>query len=365
MIERFLVVLTDFLPLLAVLALFGSGLWALDRLILRRNSATGLENNFSRQIAILLLTAAATVAAILTLPVGVETRGQLLGLLGLVLTAVIALSSTTIVGNAMAGLMLRSVRSFGPGDFVRVGEQFGRVTERGLFHTEIQTEDRDLTTLPNMYLVAHPVTVVRSSGTIVSCSLSLGYDNAHKAVESALLEAAKSAQLDDPFVQILDLGDFAVRYRISGFLSDVKQLLSRRSKLRACVLDTLHRRGIEIVSPAFMNQRPISAQDAVIPAQHPSASHDRELQAGGDTPEDIIFDKAERAEKLESVRKAKRDLERQIAELRAGARAKRGDGESELSETTKRQIKRLEQQANELQGLLEDESRQDDRDKQA
>jgi small conductance mechanosensitive channel len=34
-------------------------------------------------------------------------RGELLGLFGLVLTAVVALSSTTFVSNAMAGLMLR------------------------------------------------------------------------------------------------------------------------------------------------------------------------------------------------------------------------------------------------------------------
>ena len=62
---------------------------------------------------------------------GDTSRGQLLALLGLALTAVIALSSTTFVANAMAGLMLRSVKSFRPGDFIRVGEQSGRVTERG------------------------------------------------------------------------------------------------------------------------------------------------------------------------------------------------------------------------------------------
>ena len=47
-------------------------------------------------------------------------------------------------------------------------DHFGRVSERGLFHTEIQTQDRDLTMLPNLYLVTHPVTAIRSSGTIVS-----------------------------------------------------------------------------------------------------------------------------------------------------------------------------------------------------
>ena len=30
---------------------------------------------------------------------------------------------------------------FHPGDFIRIGEQFGRVTEKGLLHTEIQSEE--------------------------------------------------------------------------------------------------------------------------------------------------------------------------------------------------------------------------------
>jgi len=58
-------------------------------------------------------------------------------LLGNVLTGVIAFSSTTFVANMMAGLMLRSVKSFTPGDFIEAGDYFGKATERGLFHTEI------------------------------------------------------------------------------------------------------------------------------------------------------------------------------------------------------------------------------------
>ncbi len=76
----------------------------------------------------------------------------------------------------MAGLMLQAVRHIRPGVFLRVGDHFGRVSEQGILHTEIQAEERNLTTLPNLYLVSNPVTVVRSSGTIISASESLAYD---------------------------------------------------------------------------------------------------------------------------------------------------------------------------------------------
>ena len=55
--------------------------------------------------------------------------------------------------------MLRSMRTFPPGDSVQVGEAFGRVTQRGLFTTEVRTEQRDLTTLPDQYLLQNPVSV--------------------------------------------------------------------------------------------------------------------------------------------------------------------------------------------------------------
>ena len=115
----------------------------------------------------------------------------------------------------------------------------------------IQNEFRDLVTIPNLYLTTHPVTTTRSSGTIVSATVSLGYDVSRTKIEELLLVAAGNTGLQDPFVQILDLGDFSVTYRISGLLTNVKRLLSARTRLRAAMLTALHEAGVEIVSPTF------------------------------------------------------------------------------------------------------------------
>jgi small-conductance mechanosensitive channel len=278
------------LPFLFVLASSLLLLLAVNWLLLRRWKASVTAWRFRHQAVMLLLTALAAVALLLVLPVSDATRGQLLRLLGLLLSAVIAFSSTSFVANAMAGLMLRAVRSFRLGDFIRAGDQFGRVSELGLFHTEIQTEDRDLSTLPNLFLVNQPVTVVRSSGTILSTVVSLGYDVPRQRIESALLGAAAAAELEDPFVQIVELGSFAVGYRIAGLLVDVKGLISARARLRACVLDALHGAGIEIVSPTFMNQRVLADGRRFVPPPAAPASEQAEA-----SPEAIIFDKAEDA----------------------------------------------------------------------
>jgi len=301
-----------FLPALVTIAIALVVLGAISRGLNKRGQKYAGEGEIRKHLTLIVLTGIAIIALVLALPVAHDTQNQLLGLLGLVFSAVIALSSTTFVSNAMAGLMLRAVRNFKPGDFVRVGREFGRVTERGLFHTEIQTEDRDLTTLPNLYLVTNPVKVVHATGTIVSAHFTLGYDLDRQAVEPMLIEAAGDANLDEPFVQVLDLADFGVEYRVAGFLTDVKELLTARSRLRKRILDKLHGAGIEIATPALMDQRRLPEGRAIMPASVPtSAAPEAEPERKSEA---IVFDKAERVEEFERLKEEHVQLEKEIAE---------------------------------------------------
>ncbi|MDA1184141.1 MAG: mechanosensitive ion channel family protein [Acidobacteria bacterium] len=304
-----------------------------------------------RQLGMLLLTVICVVAVILTLPVGDTARGQLLSLLGLVTTAAIALSSTTFIGNAMAGLMLQAVRHIRPGDFIRVGDHFGRVSEQGILHTEIQTEDRDLTTLPNLYLVSNPVTVVRSSGTIISASVSLGYEVPRMKVETLLRQAAERAELGEPFVQILELGDFSVHYRIAGFLPDAKHLITARSRLRMMMLDSLHEGGIEIVSPTYMNQRQMREGQASVPpleSEAPPVSTLPEDQ--GEIPESLMFDKAEKAQSIDQAREQMKLVIDRIAET---SKARDGSTDEGRRARLDAQLEILEQQRARFEEQLE------------
>ena len=300
------------LPVLAVTTVVVLLIWLARRLLLGRKAELGAEARLPRQLALMGLTALGLLVVVLAFPMSETTRGQVLSLLGVVLTAVIALSSTTFVANVMAGLMLRVVRTFRPGDFIRIGEQFGRVTERGLFHTEIQTEDRDLTTFPNLYLVTNPITVVHSTGTIISATLSLGYDIPRSQIEELLKQAAAEADLLEPFVQVKGLGDFSVSYRVAGFLPEVKQLLTARSNLQKKILDVLHTNDVEIVSPTFMNQRRLPEVGKTIPKPSPVVRE--ELQEPG--PEELIFDKAEEAAALEELRDEQTALKQRLQDLR-------------------------------------------------
>lgn len=231
---------------------------------------------------------------------------------------------TAVTSNLLAGVLLRITKPFRVGDFIRIGEHFGRVSERGLFDTEIQTETRELIALPNTYCISNPVTTIRSSGTIISASLSLGYDLDHTRIEPLLMEAAKSSGLSEPFVHILELGNFSVTYRVSGLLEDPKRLISARSKLYARVLDTLHGHGIEIMSPSFMNQRKIDDNTKIVPAMKTLTK----LEEPESLAEDIAFDKAEQAEQLEYE---KLQLAKEIEKLEASLKQLTDEDEKKVN----------------------------------
>ena len=251
------------------------------------------------QLILLAVTALGLVFVVLMLPISDDFRGEILKLIGIVVSAGIALSSTTFLGNMLAGLMLRSMRNFRVGDFIGVEDHFGRVSERGLFHTEIQTEERSLTMLPNLYLVRNPVTTVRGSGAIVAATVSLAYDVPRARIGELLLEAARSADLEDPFVTTVELGDFSVTYRVAGLLTEVKSLITARSRLRGKVLDSLHEGGIEIVSPKFINTRALSPDQLFVPETGPAETGS--FAEDGPAPEEILFDKAENAELTQEI----------------------------------------------------------------
>ena len=251
---------------------------------------------FQFQLTMLILTLITGVMIIVVLPISDTLRGQLLTLLGVLFSASIAFSSTTFIGNILAGLMLKVIKNIKLGDFITVSDVTGRATEMSLLHVEVQTEQSDLVTIPNILMVTQPVKVVRSTGTIISVDVSLGYDIERSKISGLLCLAVEDAGLSDGFVQIRELGDFSVTYRAAGRVKDTLSLLSVKSSLYGYVLDRLHGAKIEIVSPNFMNTRTV--QDVHI---IPKKSSHAPVENSDGSVEKIIFEKAEKASAITNM----------------------------------------------------------------
>lgn len=276
----------------------------LIRLFFRKALESTKRWPYQRQLLVFLVFLIGLFLSIAFLPLNHEIKMQILSVLGLLLSAVIALSSTTLVSNAMAGIMLRMTHEFRGGDFIEVDDLVGRVTDLGIFHTEIQLVNCDVVSLPNLWLAQKSVKVTRRDGTFINLSLSIGYTVNHQDVEQALLKAASRSNLADPFVFIEAFLDHAIRYRLYGMLNQSAERLSQTSELHKAVLDVFVEEGIEIASPSLMDRREYEPTTRHLP---PEGS--RQMKKRVPTVvEDLVFDKAEEAQSIEDLKQAQAKL---------------------------------------------------------
>ncbi len=186
-----------------------------------------------------------------------------------------SLGASSVVGQAAAGLILMYTRTLRIGEYVRIGEHEGTVTELGTFATRIRTGQGDELTLPNA-LIAGSVTRNYSrtgggAGFALDTTVTIGYDTAWRQVEAMLkLAAARTPGiLQDPAPRVFQtaLSDFYVEYRL------VVQAQPTEPGPRAQVLSLLHAEiqdvfnefGVQIMSPHYLGD-PDAAK--VVPPAH-------------------------------------------------------------------------------------------------
>jgi small-conductance mechanosensitive channel len=192
-------------------------------------------------------------------------------LLGLMVT----FGGSNLFGQGASGLILMYSRTLRVGEYVRVDDHEGTVTELGSFTTRVRTGLGEELTLPNSLVLGTVVKnysrTVKGQGYIVDTTVTIGYDTPWRQVEAMLVEAAHRTPgiLDDPAPRVFQtaLSDFYPEYRL------VCQAVPREPRPRAAVLATLHANiqdvfneyGVQIMSPHYLGD----PQDAkVVPKEN-------------------------------------------------------------------------------------------------
>ena len=120
------------------------------------------------------------------------------------------------------------------------------------------------------------------------------------------------------------------------------------------MLDTLHAGGVEIVSPTFMNQRPVTDGTRAVPPYQTSRLG-RIAGAPDNIPEELIFDKAEQAERLEQFRAVQEQIAGEIKELEAALKKAGPDERPQLERKLEHRRKRIEAIAGIIDTYREDD----------
>jgi small-conductance mechanosensitive channel len=177
------------------------------------------------------------------------------------------LGSAGFVGHMMSGLVLVYSRALKPGDYVRVGEVEGFVTEVGTLSVKLANLRDEEFTVPNTVMVSSVVKnftrLEKERGSPLTTSVTIGYDAPWRVVHEMLLGAAARTpglrKQPPPAVLQSALSDFYVEYQLVARLEDPRRRPLVLSQLHQNIQDAFNERGVQIMSPHFEGQpdRPV------------------------------------------------------------------------------------------------------------
>jgi small-conductance mechanosensitive channel len=174
----------------------------------------------------------------------------------------ITLGSTGYVNQVMSGLVVVYSRAVRPGDWIRMGETEGLVSQVGLLSTKLTNLRHEEITIPHAVLISTPVTnytrLAGSNGAVVATTVTIGYDAPWRQVH-ALLERAAAATAgirSDPPPRVYQraLSDFYAEYQLAAHLDRDDARVEVLSRLHAAIQDSFNEAGVQIMSPNFVEQ---------------------------------------------------------------------------------------------------------------
>ncbi len=191
---------------------------------------------------------------------------------GAVVSAVLALSLQSTLGNILGGVALQLDGSIKEGDWIALDAttpgRFGRVRAVRWRHTVVELRDCSTVIVPNAQLLANSITILgRRDGVEIAQRIGVGFNidfryspgRVIRAIDDALKLATieNVAEHPPPTTICLDvasrdgresLGSYMVRYSCI----DLAKEEATSSRIRARIFSALRREGIQIGVPAVL-----------------------------------------------------------------------------------------------------------------
>jgi small-conductance mechanosensitive channel len=169
------------------------------------------------------------------------------------------LGSAGIVQHVMSGFMITYSRAIRVGDFVRLGDVEGTVTQIGILSTKVRTPRREEITIPNGVVTSNIAIdysrLAQTDGVMTPTTVTIGYDAPWRQVEALLLAAAASTpgirREPKPVVMQASLEESYVRYVLLVSLEQQERRAVVLTQLHANIQDQFNEHGVQIMSPNY------------------------------------------------------------------------------------------------------------------
>ncbi len=167
-----------------------------------------------------------------------------------------SLGSMGIISNLISGFILTYMRAFNIGDYVEIGNNYGKIIEKGILTTRILTNKNVLITISNSQILnSHIINYSKQEFTILHTKVTIGYDVPWRKVHELLIESALRVESikkePKPFVLQTSLDDFYVSYELNAYTDRFDIMPKIYSEIHQNIQDLFNENGIEILSPHY------------------------------------------------------------------------------------------------------------------
>jgi small-conductance mechanosensitive channel len=208
--------------------------------------------------------------------------------LSVILGIMVSIGASGLVGQIASGIMLVYTHAIAVGEYVRIQDTEGTVTELGIFVTRLRNSMGQEIALPNALVLTSAIhnysRVSHGRGFVYETAVTIGYDVPWRQVHALLMDAAKTIPelLASPPPTILQtaLSDFYVSYTLVVHIDSLH--MATRGKvitdLHGAIQDSFNRHGVQIMSPHYLQD---PAKPKVVPEAAWFASPAAAPSAGG------------------------------------------------------------------------------------
>ena len=200
--------------------------------------------------------------------IGLWLVGTLGTTLVITLTFVLGLFTSSVLGNILAYWVLTNSSKFNVGDRVQIGDVYGDVVEIGLFFTQVKSIKDEVTSIPNLVVMAKEVKNFSAKKMVlIHIPVTLGYGVDKEEAKKLLIKCAKetkdvvSREGKEPFVLFTELDKYTVTYEINAYTDKPAALVVTKSNLIDKILTEFKKANLELLSPAYVSLKEKETKD--------------------------------------------------------------------------------------------------------
>ncbi|HTV03100.1 MAG TPA: mechanosensitive ion channel family protein, partial [Luteitalea sp.] len=168
---------------------------------------------------------------------------------------VLGLALQDTLGNAIAGLALQADQPYKVGDWIKVGDHEGRVTEISWRSTVLRTRESTLVALPNSTIADGAIVNYSAPAPPTRVWIEVGVAYHHppnhvKAVIAATMADVPLAMATPPpDALVMDFASSSITYRARCFVQDMERASLAQDQMRTALWYAFQREGLDIPYP--------------------------------------------------------------------------------------------------------------------